>query len=86
VHVIGLGKTFIAAVVMYNFYRWFPQGKVIFMAPTKPLVHQQIDSCYKVMGIPREDTAELTGDFQFTVFIPCIILTLAMNSQQVHIK
>jgi Fanconi anemia group M protein len=24
----GLGKTFIAAVVMYNFYRWFPTGKV----------------------------------------------------------
>ena len=21
----GLGKTFIAAVVMYNFFRWFPQ-------------------------------------------------------------
>lgn len=24
----GLGKTFIAAVVMYNFWRWFPQAKV----------------------------------------------------------
>ena len=24
----GLGKTFIAAVVMYNFYRWYPTGKV----------------------------------------------------------
>ena len=24
----GLGKTFIAAVVMHNFYRWFPLGKV----------------------------------------------------------
>ncbi|NWS41538.1 FANCM protein, partial [Probosciger aterrimus] len=23
----GLGKTFVAAVVMYNFYRWFPSGK-----------------------------------------------------------
>jgi Fanconi anemia group M protein len=66
VFVIGLGKTFIAAVVMYNFYRWFPLGKVIFMAPTKPLVHQQIDSCYKVMGIPKEDTAELTGVYQLS--------------------
>ena len=33
----GLGKTFLAAVVMYNFYRWYPQGKVVFLAPTKPL-------------------------------------------------
>jgi Fanconi anemia group M protein len=60
--IVGLGKTFIAAVVMYNFYRWFPRGKVVFMAPTKPLVHQQIESCYKVMGIPKEDTAEMTGN------------------------
>lgn len=57
----GLGKTFIAAVIMYNFYRWYPQGKVIFMAPTKPLVAQQIEACYKIMGIPQSDTAEMTG-------------------------
>ncbi|GLH10626.1 Putative fanconi anemia group M protein [Gryllus bimaculatus] len=57
----GLGKTFIAAVVMYNFYRWYPEGKVLFLAPTRPLVAQQIDSCYKVMGIPKNDTAEMTG-------------------------
>ena len=25
----GLGKTLIAAVVMYNYYRWFPTGKVV---------------------------------------------------------
>lgn len=24
----GLGKTFIGAVVMFNFYRWFPTGQV----------------------------------------------------------
>ncbi|KAJ6639999.1 Fanconi anemia group M protein like [Pseudolycoriella hygida] len=57
----GLGKTFIAAVVMYNFYRWYPQGKIIFMAPTKPLVSQQIEACFQVMGISKEDTAEITG-------------------------
>ncbi|XP_031357323.1 uncharacterized protein LOC116181175 isoform X2 [Photinus pyralis] len=57
----GLGKTFIAAVVMYNFYRWYPRGKVIFMAPTKPLVKQQVDACYNIMAIPKEITAELTG-------------------------
>ena len=57
----GLGKTFIAAVVMYNFYRWYPRGKVVFMAPTKPLVAQQIEACYNIMGIPQSDTAEMTG-------------------------
>ncbi|XP_008398144.1 Fanconi anemia group M protein isoform X1 [Poecilia reticulata] len=57
----GLGKTFIASVVMYNFYRWYPAGKIVFMAPTKPLVAQQIEACYKVMGIPQDHMAELTG-------------------------
>ena len=73
----GLGKTFIAAVVMYNFYRWFPDGKVaghktsftcltsmqqvVFMAPTKPLVAQQIEACFKIMGFSQEDISEITG-------------------------
>ena len=57
----GLGKTFIAAVVMYNFYRWYPKGKIVFMAPTRPLVNQQIDACYKIMGIPKEDSTFMTG-------------------------
>jgi len=57
----GLGKTLIASVVMYNFYRWFPTGKVIFLAPTRPLVTQQIEACYKVMGIPERHTAEISG-------------------------
>ncbi|KAL0169385.1 hypothetical protein M9458_033981, partial [Cirrhinus mrigala] len=56
----GLGKTFIASVLMYNYYRWFPAGKIVFMAPTKPLVAQQIQACYGVMGIPQEHMAELT--------------------------
>ncbi|XP_072485366.1 Fanconi anemia group M protein isoform X2 [Notamacropus eugenii] len=60
----GLGKTFIAAVVMYNFYRWFPSGKVVFMAPTKPLVAQQIEACSRVMGIPQRHMAEMTGSTQ----------------------
>lgn len=61
----GLGKTFIAAVVMYNFYRWYPSGKIIFLAPTKPLVTQQIEACYNVMGIPQSDAAEMTGKLAF---------------------
>ncbi|KAG2123566.1 P-loop containing nucleoside triphosphate hydrolase protein [Suillus clintonianus] len=58
----GLGKTFIAGVVMLNFYRWFPKGKVVFVAPTKPLVAQQIDACHRTCGIPGCDAVELTGN------------------------
>ncbi|GLB36401.1 putative type III restriction enzyme, res subunit [Lyophyllum shimeji] len=57
----GLGKTFIAGVVMLNYYRWFPEGKVVFVAPTKPLVAQQIEACHQTCGIPGCDAAELTG-------------------------
>ncbi|KAF9973819.1 hypothetical protein BGZ73_002929 [Actinomortierella ambigua] len=57
----GLGKTFIAAVVMLNYYRWFPESKIIFMAPTRPLVSQQIEACFKICGIPQRDTIEMTG-------------------------
>jgi ATP-dependent DNA helicase MPH1 len=77
----GLGKTFIAGVVMLNCmwlasleihltywrekkldFRWFPYGKIIFSAPTKPLVAQQITACHEVCGIPRQDAVELTGN------------------------
>lgn len=57
----GLGKTFIASVVMYNIFRWYPKGKIIFMAPTRPLVAQQINACYQIMGFPKDETVELTG-------------------------
>ncbi|XP_066582516.1 DEAD-box ATP-dependent DNA helicase Fancm [Prorops nasuta] len=57
----GLGKTFIAAVVMFNFWRWYPKGKIVFLAPTRPLVAQQINACYNIMGIPVSESVELTG-------------------------
>lgn len=60
----GLGKTFIAATVMLNFHRWTKKGKIVFVAPTKPLVAQQIDACYNIAGIPRSETTLLTGDIQ----------------------
>jgi hypothetical protein len=57
----GLGKTFIAAVVMFNYCRWYPTGKIIFTAPTKPLVAQQMEACAKVMGIRKSEMCEMTG-------------------------
>ena len=55
----GLGKTFIAAVVMYNYFRWFPLSKIVFMAPTKPLVQQQIEACFNIMGIPQIEVSDI---------------------------
>ncbi|CAK1545892.1 unnamed protein product [Leptosia nina] len=60
----GLGKTFIAAVIMYNFYRWYPLGKIVFTAPTRPLVAQQIEACYNIVALPQKDTIEMTGHMQ----------------------
>ncbi|KAH9305323.1 hypothetical protein KI387_009727, partial [Taxus chinensis] len=57
----GLGKTLIAAVVMYNYYRWFPAGKIVFTAPSRPLVLQQIEACHNIVGIPQEWTIDMTG-------------------------
>ena len=34
------------------------QGKVVFIAPTKPLVNQQVDACRKFMGMPEVSLGE----------------------------
>lgn len=57
----GLGKTLIAAIVMYNMYRWYPGYKIVFMAPTRPLVAQQAKACREITCIPKEQTIQLTG-------------------------
>jgi ATP-dependent DNA helicase MPH1 len=63
----GLGKTFIAATIMLNWYRWTKDAKIIFVAPTKPLVSQQIHACANVTGIPYSQCAVLTGNVHRTV-------------------
>lgn len=58
----GLGKTFIAAVVILNFFNWYPQGKIVFVAPTKPLVAQQQMACHGICGLPWDVACEMTGN------------------------
>ncbi|KAJ9500103.1 3'-5' DNA helicase [Exophiala xenobiotica] len=58
----GLGKTFIAATIMLNWFRWTKDAQMVFVAPTKPLVSQQIDACFNIAGIPRSQTTMLTGE------------------------
>ena len=57
----GLGKTFIAATIMLNWFRWTTDAQIVFVAPTKPLVSQQVKACFDVAGIPRSATTMLTG-------------------------
>ena len=63
----GLGKTFIAATIMLNWFRWTVDSQIVFVAPTKPLVSQQIDACFNIVGIPKSQTSMLTGNVQAVV-------------------
>ena len=60
----GLGKTFIAATIMLNWFRWTKEAQIVFVAPTKPLVSQQVEACFGIVGIPRSQTTMLTGNVQ----------------------
>jgi ERCC4-related helicase len=51
----GLGKTHIAAVLIANFISWFPDKKVLFMAPTRPLVRQQVSALDGLRELVPED-------------------------------
>ncbi|RDL36629.1 p-loop containing nucleoside triphosphate hydrolase protein [Venustampulla echinocandica] len=57
----GLGKTFIAATIMLNYFRWTKDAQIVFVAPTKPLVAQQAEACFNIVGIPKSKTTMLTG-------------------------
>lgn len=57
----GSGKTFIAAVVIMNFYRWYPNSIIIFCATTRALVEQQIGACNMFTTIPDDETIALLG-------------------------
>lgn len=57
----GLGKTFIAANVILNYYKWFPAGKIFFLAPTKPLVHQQKEALECIKSMKLDDLCQLNG-------------------------
>lgn len=58
----GLGKTFIAATIMLNWFRWTQDAQIVFVAPTRPLVSQQVKACFEIAGIPRAVTVMLTGN------------------------
>lgn len=59
----GLGKTFIASVIMYNYHLWF-KGKIFFLAPTKPLVNQQVSAFNRLFKGLK--SVEITGKQSIT--------------------
>ena len=56
----GMGKTIIALMVMAPVIE--KGKKVLFMAPTKPLVEQHANSCRKFLDIAEEEVRMFTGE------------------------
>lgn len=56
----GLGKTIIAILVLA--YKLCSGGKVLFLAPTKPLCEQHASSIRKVTTLSDGDVAVVTGE------------------------
>lgn len=59
----GLGKTIIAVLIAVSRLNKFPNSKIIFLAPTKPLISQHYSTFKSVMVLEEEEEelAELTG-------------------------
>jgi len=57
----GLGKTVIALMLAVHRLSELPNSKVIFLAPTKPLVEQHHNSFLELTLLPSESLQSLTG-------------------------
>jgi len=57
----ALGKTIIAALVAAERLRQSPDCKVLVLAPTKPLAVQHAETLRRIMNVPGESVAVLTG-------------------------
>jgi Fanconi anemia group M protein len=57
----GLGKTIIAVLLIAKVLEKYPKGKIIILAPTRPLVSQHKTSCEKFLDLKPENIISLTG-------------------------
>ncbi len=57
----GLGKTAIAVMLVIHRLKLYPKSKIVFFAPTKPLVDQHINTFKALIDLPEEDFAMFTG-------------------------
>ncbi|MDS0257676.1 DEAD/DEAH box helicase family protein [Thermoplasmatales archaeon AK] len=59
----GLGKTIIAAMLADHIIR-SGSGKVMFLAPTKPLVTQHYETLTKLLDLPKKEIVRFTGEVE----------------------
>ncbi len=57
----GLGKTIIGVLLIANSLKKYPNGRIIILAPTRPLVSQHRVSCEKFLNIDSEQIVSFTG-------------------------
>ncbi len=57
----GLGKTVVAALVVAERLKLFPNGRVIIMAPTRPLTLQHYKTFTKQLAVDSDDMVAITG-------------------------
>lgn len=58
----GLGKTMVAMMVARVRLEKFPKGKVVILAPTKPLAQQHYDTFREMMDLSAGDASLMTGE------------------------
>ncbi len=58
----ALGKTFVAALLAAHYLAAQPDKKILFLAPTKPLVEQQAQRMRDVLSIEADAVISVTGD------------------------
>ncbi len=57
----GLGKTIIGILLISRALKKYSKGKIIVLAPTRPLVNQHKSSCEKFLDIETEKIVSFTG-------------------------
>jgi len=57
----GLGKTIIGILLIANRLKKYLRGKIIVLAPTRPLVSQHRSSCEKFLEIDENEITSFTG-------------------------
>ena len=58
----GMGKTLIAVMLAAHRLQQYPQSKILFLSPTKPLAEQHYRTFQESLDIPKEKFVLFTGN------------------------